>query len=108
MLKWFGVWTDSKLTGRQFYELLLGFQGASPQREKALLAFLRRNPNVAYALKTIGNWDMEIDFRVRGHDEFRENVLGLRNNFQDIIRTYEPLLVFDEFKVNYCPFRSEK
>lgn len=108
VLKGFGVWTDSKLTGRQVYELILCFQGASLQREKALLAFLRQNPNVAYALKTIGNWDMEVDFRVKDNNEFRENVIRLRNNFQDIIRTYETLLVFDEYKMNYYPFRSEK
>ncbi len=108
VLRGFRVWTDSKLAGKQFYELILGFQGATPQREKALLAFLRQNANVAYALKTIGSWDMEIDFHVRDHDEFRENVVRLRNNFQAIIRTYEPMLVFDEYKVNFYPFRSEK
>lgn len=104
VIKVFRVWIDHNRIGNSFYKLLLSLQNASPERERTLTGFLKGSANVNYTLKTIGAWDLEIEYHVKDNKEFHENIVELRNSFQDIIRSYEPLLIFDEYKFNYCPF----
>lgn len=106
ILKGFRIWVDTELVGKRFYKLLLSLQNASREREVALLEYCRANPSVTYALKTIGAWDMEMEFQADGHRAFHDEVAGLRDAFHDIIRSYEPLPVFEEYKFNYWPFQG--
>lgn len=104
IIKGFRVWINQDVIGKQFYKLLLSLQNATPEREKTLLGFCKRSANIGYALKTIGAWDIEFEYYVDDNKELHESIVHLRNSFQDIIRSYEPLLIFDEYKFNYWPF----
>lgn len=104
IIKCFRVWVNQDILGRQFYKVLLSLQNAAPEKEKTLIGFCKRSANIGYALKTIGSWDIELEYYVADNKEFHKNIVELRNGFQDIIRNYEPLLIFDEYKFNYWPF----
>ncbi len=100
----FRVWVDQNLVGNNYFKILICLQNTSPEKEKLLFDFCKRNPNMFYIVKAIGVWDLEFEVLVKDNKELREIILELRNNFQDIIRSYEPLQIFEEYKVNYCPF----
>lgn len=107
IIQGYRAWIDLDLIGYQFYKVLLSLQNVNEKREKTLLNFCSQHPNIVYILKTIGSWDMELEFEVRDIKEFNNAMMELRNKFQDIIRNYEPLLIFREHKINYYPGLEE-
>lgn len=103
ILKGFRVWLDLNKAERHLYKILVSLQNISPEKEKILLDYCKNNRNVTFILKLVGNWDMKIEFIVKNNKEFHDKVIEIRNKFQEIIRSYEPLLVLDEYKANYYP-----
>ena len=85
--------------------MLLSLQNISSDKESSLIKFCKAHKNITYVLKTVGSWDLEIEFEVRDNKEFHDAMLDLRNNFQEIIKDYESLHIFKEFKLNYFPFK---
>lgn len=104
VIKGFRVWLNTGLIGKNHYKLLLSLQNVTPIREKNLLGYCRESSNVTYAFKSIGLWDFKIELLLNDIDEMHKVVVHIRNIFSDIIRNYEIIDVYEEYKKNYWPF----
>ncbi len=104
VIKGFRVWFEPSLTGKNLYKILLSLQNLSPLREKNLLGYCRRSSNVTYALKSIGVWDFKLELLLKDTRELHKVIVDMRNKFSDIIRNYETIHIFEEYKRNYCVF----
>ena len=100
----FRVWIDLDLIGYKFYKVLVNLQNHDEESLKKLISFCKSHKNVVYILKTLGGWDMEIEIEVRDVKDFHDFVIQLRNNFQSIIKEYQPLMIFRDYKIDYYPF----
>lgn len=90
--------------GYQLYKIILTLQNFSSQKENELKYFVKQNPNGVQFLKLLGSWDVELEFEVRNEEELHKILLDIRNEFSDIIRDYDTLLIYKEHKLNYFPF----
>ncbi len=68
-----------------------------------ILKFANSHPNIVYAYEIIGGADLELEFEVKGYEEFRKVLNEVREKFSDIIRSYEHFLFFKEHKISYLP-----
>ena len=70
-------------------------------KEKKMLNFCLNNLNIIKFSKTIGEWDVEIDVETNSSTEFREIYLRIREEFKEVIRSFNSYRIYEIFKHNY-------
>ena len=85
------------------YKVLIGFGNITEKREEMLIEYCRVNPNIVYVVKALGPWEFEIDMEVENAEQFRKIMMGIKSNFQDIIKDYSALQIYQVHKYNFCP-----
>ncbi|MEW6329287.1 MAG: AsnC family transcriptional regulator [Candidatus Micrarchaeota archaeon] len=93
---------NTSALGYQFYNVMIRLN--NPRAIKKMFAFLKEHPNVVYYSKYAGSFDICADIEIEGPEEFRKVMDEFRKNFAENIRTYEPLLVYEEHRRSYSPF----
>jgi Lrp/AsnC family leucine-responsive transcriptional regulator len=89
------------------YKVLISLSDHSPERIKQLLQFCRSFNRIIYIIKSLGNWNYELDIEVEDVDQFREIMMTITKEFPDIIRDYDSLLIRNIFKYNYLPYKTK-
>jgi len=89
--------------GYQWYLLLIHFQIVSEGRKEEFLNFCKNHKKIYYLTNTIGRYNLMLDIHVESVEEFKEVLLELKDKFSDIIKLYESLTIFEEFKIDYFP-----
>ncbi|VVB73925.1 putative HTH-type transcriptional regulator [uncultured archaeon] len=97
MIKRFMCWMDRKLLGYQHYKVLIRLQFAANEQKKRLIAYCNNHPNIIFFASIIGSWDMEIDMDAKSAADFHAMMRDLRNEFSDIIRNYESVIIIDDY-----------
>ncbi len=91
------------LLGFSVYALLIKFHNINEQKEKMFTTFIKNHPTILWATKTIGKWGMLIYIIAQDQTELHETIISMRNNFGEIIQSYETLLAYEEYKYTYLP-----
>ena len=89
--------------GYQWYLLLIDFQIISEERKKEFFNFCKHHKNIYYLTNTIGRYNLMLDIHVNSVEDFKEVLLELKDKFSDVIKLYESLTIFEEFKIDYFP-----
>lgn len=85
------------------YKIFLTIQSLTPERERELISFLTRHPNVIEVIYCMGNWEIELEIDSPSIDVNHDLIRDLRNKFTDVIREAEILLIYRSFKYDYLP-----
>jgi len=89
--------------GYQWYLLLIHFQIVSEERRKEFFSFCKNHKKIYYLTNTIGRYNLMLDIHTESVEEFKEVLLELKDKFSDVIKLYESLTIFEEFKIDYFP-----
>ncbi len=89
--------------GFESYKILLKTKFISKEKEQLFLNYLNHNKNVCDVIHCIGNWDMEINIDVRNSVEFHNVIMEMKNAFSEIIKGYDPIQLFENYKTNFFP-----
>jgi Lrp/AsnC family leucine-responsive transcriptional regulator len=92
----------SKL-GYQWHLLLLKLKIVEDKRKEEFLEFCKSHKDIYYITNTIGDYSIMIDIHVQNINEYRETLLDIKDKFSDLIRDYESIIVFEEYKISYLP-----
>ena len=63
--------------------------------------YLKNQGSILWATKTVGYYDYIIYVITRNLPEFHHVINGIKEQFEDIIKTYEILFAFEELKYNF-------
>ena len=85
------------------YKVLIGFRNITEEREKAFQEYCRKNPNIVYTVKALGQWEYEIDMEVETAQHYREIMMEIKTIFNDILQDYSALHLYQVHKYNFCP-----
>ena len=91
--------------------LFLKLHNLDLEQESRLLEYLHDNPEVIQLNKTVGDWDMEIDMESLDKSRTRYIISKLREEFSDLITSFNLIEVYDYYKRTYLPeylFKEEK
>lgn len=91
--------------GYQWHLLLLQFQRITEKRKNEFIDFCKQHKKIYYVTNTLGLYNVMLDIHVKNTEEFKEVLLELKENFSDIIKLYESIIIFDEYKISYFPKR---
>jgi len=82
-------------------KITLKLHNIEPEKENMMLDFCLNNPNIVKISKTIGAWDFEIDVETNSPTDFREIYLKIRDEFKDVIRSFNSYKIYKIFKHKY-------
>src|SRR3989344_2818507 len=83
--------------------LFLKLHNLDVEYESKLLDYLHDNQEVIQLNKTVGDWDMEIDLESLDKSRIRYIISKLREEFSDLIASFNLIEVYDYHKRTYLP-----
>ena len=83
--------------------LLIRYHNLSSELENKLIGYLKVHPNVVTAVKTLGEWDIEIEIGVKGRTELRKIEMDIRQKFALLIQQIESIPLYKQYKKNFFP-----
>jgi len=90
-------------TGYMAYKLPVKFQNFNEEIENEIIDFLKSDVRVVAIIKLTGQWDFEIEFEVDSRQSMLDVTRGFRDKFSPIIKEFELIPLFHEYKYNYFP-----
>ncbi len=97
------ILVDFSKIGYKFYKVWFSLQDITKQNFKMLMTYFQDHPNIIWATKFIGHYDLSIELEVKDTDEFREVINDIKQKFSKLIKKHESLLIFEETVMNYLP-----
>lgn len=85
------------------YKVLIYLNNVSPEKIKSFVSSCRSNNKIIYIIKSLGEWDYELDLEVNNVDEFRDIMINLTKDFSEIINDYDALIINKVHKYNLYP-----
>lgn len=83
--------------------LLVRYHNISSETEKELISYLTAHPNVVSAVKTLGEWDLEIEIEAFEQRELRRIEMEIRQRFVQLIQQIANIPLYRCFKKQYFP-----
>ena len=83
--------------------LLIKYHNISSEKEDELINYLKMHPNVVSVVKTLGEWDIEIEVEVEEQIELRKVERKIRQKFALLIKEIESIPMYQPHKICYFP-----
>lgn len=94
---------DINKLGYQWHLLLIQIRNVTEARKKEFVHFCKQYKKIYYVTNTVGLYNLMLDAHVSSVEEFKEVLLELKSRFSDVIRLYESMIIFEEYKISYFP-----
>lgn len=98
----FHIGLNPQKLGIKHYKVFLYLENPNSEKIKKIMHYFRNNKNIVYYVRAFGNWDVELDFEVYSDEEFNEIMLEIKDQFSDIIKQIETIVIDKEHKVDYA------
>jgi len=85
------------------YKAPIKFQNLTEQKEQEIIDYLKKNVNVIAINKLIGEWDFEFEFEVDSKEAMLDLTRSFRDKFKDVIKEFEIIPLFHEYRYNFFP-----
>lgn len=89
--------------GYQWHVLLIQCQKTNEKRKKEFIDFCKSNKKIYYITNTMGMYNLMLDIHVKNTEEFKDVLFELKEKFSDVIKLYESIILFEEYKIDYVP-----
>ncbi|MBW2992963.1 Lrp/AsnC family transcriptional regulator [Candidatus Woesearchaeota archaeon] len=83
--------------------LLIKYHNVSPELENRLIRYLKAHRNIISIVKTLGEWDIEIEIETPNAMVFRKIEMEIRQKFPLLIQQIESVNLYKTHKKNYFP-----
>lgn len=94
---------DLEKIGYKYYKLHLTTFNTNPNILEQLKQYILQHPNIIYSDEVLGGYDIEIEVQVENEDKLREFIDDFREQFSPIIKDYQILHYFKEYKLRFFP-----
>lgn len=103
IIRGFKYVANSNKLGIYKFRIFLKFHNVSQEREKQLLTYTLKTPEIVQVHKTVGDWDMEIDIESLDKVKIRQIIVQIREDFKDLIETFNSIEFYNYYKRSYLP-----
>ena len=110
VIKGFRPAINMKKTENIDFILIIKSHNVVPEVEDKLVNYLKTHPNVVSVVKTLGEWDLEIQIEVKNWYDYRKITIDIRERFKSLIQEIESIPLYKNYhKINFFPeFLLEK
>lgn len=99
----YGVQIDLEKIGQEYWKIQLSIKNYPEKRLNELNNFCIEHPNIIYTNELIGGADFEIEGVFKNYSKLQEFIKETRTKFNDIIKDFEVMLYYNEYKLNLFP-----
>ncbi len=82
------------------YKVFIYLNQTSPERQLAFMNACKTKPHVVFVVKTLAEWDFEMDIEVKDIRQYRQVMMELTSEYGEIIKEYDALMVSKIHKYN--------
>jgi len=101
----YNIGVDINKLGYSYFKLHLNIKNFDKKRYDSLIAYFNYQENIWATSHLIGGDDIELDIYIDDEKKYMEFLDNLRSKFSDIIKNYETIKYFEEFKYNLFPIK---
>lgn len=87
--------------GFDYYKTIIQFKQGNMLEEKKLIEYCKNQGNILYYIKSLGAWDLELEWEISEYKELVRKFDEMRNKFPNLIKGAEHLLITEEYKGEY-------
>lgn len=89
--------------GHQAYKAIIKFQNITEEKERTFITYCFTKKNIISIIKQVGAWDVEVEIEVEKKEKMLEITRDIRDKFKDIIKDFDILPLYHEYKYDYFP-----
>lgn len=104
IIEGFTITVNLNNIGFERYKVFIRTKNLSENIEKTFIQYAKTHPYILYYSKSIGVNDVELELIVKNSNHLREVIAGIREKFGDVIKSYEILKIYKEYKLNFFPW----
>lgn len=97
---------DLDKIGFERYKVFIRTKNLSENLEKTFIQYARTHPFILYYSKSIGTNDVELELIVENSLHLREVIEKIRERFGEVIKSYEILKIYKEYKLDFFPWEK--
>lgn len=94
---------NREILNYQYWNVLIKTQDLTDKKEKQIISFFKQIPNIFAISKYADEFNFGFELEVKNIDELNKILMSFRYNFSDVIKSYETVLFFKEYKIHYLP-----
>ena len=106
VLEGYTITVDYDKLGLERYKIFIRTKNLSDLNEKKFIDYIKIHPYVLYYSKSIGSSDVELEVIVEDTIHLRKIISEIRDNFGELIKSYETMKIYTEYKLNFFPFSN--
>lgn len=81
-----------------YYKVMIQLKDLTIDKEKKFKKFLELHPNIINSSNSWGPWEIEFETEIENYKKLTELINIIRNEFSDIIKKIEFVLIYEELK----------
>ena len=97
------VMIDQEKLGVKYFKVDISFREHSDDEYKKVLEYCKNNKYVVNLMKSVGDWEIELEAEAETVEEIYQLAKDLRIKFPKIIKKVELHIITKEVKVDYLP-----
>lgn len=103
----YNIGVDINKLGYKYFKLHLNFKDFNIKRFNDFLGFCQYNENIWSSANLIGGDDIELDIYIENEEKYMIFLNEIRSRFSDLIKNYETIKYYEEFKYNLFPIKVD-
>jgi len=90
------------------YKIIIKLQNITLDKEKKIKSFAHSDSRIVFLVKTVGEWDIELEIEVKSREELQKMIMKLRDSFPEMIKEIETIPIYQDYRYNYFPRKIMK
>ncbi|MFH1972668.1 MAG: Lrp/AsnC family transcriptional regulator [archaeon] len=103
VIQGFKIKIDPSVFGYEWHVVLFELNCINETEKMKFVKKLQSHKNVIFIINTVGDWNLMVDLHVKNNTHFQEVLSEFKEEFGNIIKSYENLRVVKDHKTTYVP-----
>lgn len=102
IIRGYVTFLDPKKIGYNFFKLCIYLKNHH-SKFNSFLQYCMNLPNVIHIIESLGPWEIELEIETKTMEDFYNLSHKIRNEFSNIIKKTESVIISDEMKLDFFP-----
>ncbi len=108
IIRGYKIFLNSELVGFNTYKAFVFLKNINEKRKEEFIDYCKRLPNIINIVFTFAPWDLEMMFETKEDKEYYKIMDNIKEKFNDIVKSYDSLLISSEPRHRYLISSSKK
>lgn len=107
LIQGYTTFINTRTLGIQLHKLCISLRCYEQSKLNLLTDFLKKNPSTIHIIKSLGEWEMEVEIEEGDINKIYEYISKLKNQFPELIKKINLVTITEELKLDFFPENFE-